>query len=236
MNAADIAILVILALSTLFGLLRGFVLEAFSLLRWVAAFWAAWAFGHRVALLYGNWLQDPSARILAGYITCFVGVLIVGSLLGLLVRRLAYGLHLRAGDHVFGMLFGLARGLILVSFVVLMLGFTAVPRDAGWWRQSRLLPPFEEGAAWVAQALPPGVSRYLAIGRNALPVISTGSVLPALPGVKDLPHLPAISISGMPDALKPEDSATRSAAGASVPSRSASPPAPASTGAQPRTP
>lgn len=224
MNAADIAILAILALSTLFGLLRGFVLEAFSLLRWIAAFWVAWAFGHRVAAFYGAWLDEPTARILAGYVTCFVGVLVVGSLLGLLVRKLAYGLHLRAGDHFLGMLFGLARGLILVSFVVLMLGFTVVPREAGWWRQSRLLPPFEEGATWVAQAMPPGVSHYLEIGRNAMPTMSTGSALQALPGAKDLPRLPAISISGMPDALD--------RAGSPMPPRS-TPPAATSTGRAP---
>lgn len=193
MNGADIAILAVLALSTLFGLLRGFVLEAFSLLRWIAAFWVAWAFGHPVAAYYGIWLQDPTARILAGYITCFVGVLILGSLLGLLVRRFAWGLHLRAGDHALGMLFGLARGLVLVGFVVLMLGFTVLPREATWWRQSRLLPPFQQGAEWVAQALPPGVGHYLGIGE---------SPLRALPSAKGLPALPAISISGMPPAIE----------------------------------
>lgn len=221
MNAADIAILAVLALSTLFGLLRGFVLEAFSLLRWVAAFWVAWAFGHRVAAFYGAWLAEPTARILAGYITCFVGVLILGSLLGLLVRRLAYGLHLRAGDHFLGMLFGLARGLVLVSFVVLLLGFTSVPREAGWWRQSRLLPPFEGGATWVAQALPPAASHYVELGRSALPAISSGDMLQGLPAPRDLSRFPATSISGMP---KPRDRA-----GWPLPARSA-PPAAASTG------
>lgn len=209
MNAADIAILAVLVLSSLFGLWRGFVTEAFSLLRWVAAFWVAWAFGHRVADFYGPWLAQPTARITAGYVTCFLGVLIVGALLALLVRRLAYGLHLRGGDHVLGMLFGLARGLVLVMFVVLMLGFTPVPRVAVWWHQSRLLPPFEDGAAWVAQALPPDVSRYLEMGGNASPELSGGEslpgihagTLPALPATGDLRALPSISISGMRQAL-----------------------------------
>ncbi|MGH8154592.1 MAG: CvpA family protein [Rhodanobacteraceae bacterium] len=221
MNAADVAILAVLVLSSLFGLWRGFVVEAFSLLRWIAAFWVAWAFGHRVADFYGPWLAQPTARIIAGYVTCFLGVLIVGALLALLVRRLARGLHLRGGDHVLGMLFGLARGLVLVTFVVLMLGFTAIPRVAVSWRQSRLLPPFEEGAAWVAQALPPDVSRYLEMGGNALPELSGGAgprggragTLPALPATKDLPALPSISISGMRHAL---DRISRPAAGGSV--------------------
>ncbi len=209
MNTADVAILAVLVLSSLLGLWRGFVMEAFSLLRWLAAFWVASAFGHRVADFYGPWLAQPTTRIIAGYVTCFLGVLIVGALLALLVRRLARGLRLRGGDHVLGMLFGLARGLVLVMFVVLMLGFTAVPRVAVWWHQSRLLPPFEAGAAWVAQALPPDVGRYLEMGGNALPRLSgraaprgvRAGTLPALPATKDLPALPSISISAMREAL-----------------------------------
>lgn len=172
MNAADIAILAVLALSVLFGLLRGFVSEVLSLLCWVAAFWVAWAFGDRVALFYRGWLHEPAACLIAGYVTCFLGVLIVGALIGWALHKLMNRGGLRGGDRFLGMLFGLARGLLLVTFVVLMLGFTAVPRQASWWRQSLLLPAFENGAGWVAKALPPEVTRYLEIGGRALPALS----------------------------------------------------------------
>ncbi|HEX7369345.1 MAG TPA: CvpA family protein [Rhodanobacteraceae bacterium] len=172
MNAADIAILAVLALSMLFGLMRGFVSEVLSLLCWVAAFWVAWAFGHQVALFYGTWLKNPTACIIAGYVTCFLGVIIVGALIGWLLHKLMNRGGLRGGDRFMGMLFGFVRGALLVTFVVLMLGFTAIPREAAWWRQSQLLPPFEHGAGWVAQSLPPDVTRYLEIGGKALPALS----------------------------------------------------------------
>lgn len=172
MNAADIAILAVLALSTLFGLMRGFVSEVLSLVCWIAAFWVAWAFGDQVAQFYGSWLHEPAARIVAGYATCFVAVLIVGALVGWILRKLLNVSGLRGGDRVLGMLFGLARGLLLVTFVVLMLGFTAAPREAAWWRQSTLLPAFANGAGWLARQLPPEVNRYLETGRQALPALS----------------------------------------------------------------
>lgn len=172
MNAADILILAVLALSMLFGLWRGLVSEVLSLLCWVAAFWVAWAFGDRVAAFYSGFLQEPTACIIAGYVTCFLGVIIVGGLLGWAVRKLMSHGGLRGGDRFLGMLFGLGRGLLLVTFAVLMLGFTAVPREATWWRQSMLLPAFENGAAWFARRLPPEVSHYLEIGGKSLPALS----------------------------------------------------------------
>lgn len=172
MNVADIAILAVLALAMLFGLMRGFVGEVLSLLCWVAAFWVAWAFGDQVDQLYGHWLSEPTARLIAGYVTCFLGVLVVGSLVGWAVRRLMNQGGLRGGDRLLGMLFGFAQGVLFVTFVVLMLDFTAVPRQAAWWRQSTLLPAFVNGAGWLAQSLPPGVTRYLEIGGKTLPALS----------------------------------------------------------------
>jgi len=172
MNAADIAILAVLALSTLFGLMRGFISEVLSLVCWIAAFWIAWVFGDRVAQLYGGWLADPTARIVAGYVTCFAGVLIVGALVGWMLRTLVKVSGLSGGDRLLGMLFGLARGLLLVTFAVLMLGFTTAPRDAAWWRQSTLLPAFSNGAGWFARQLPPEANRYIEIGRQSLPAVS----------------------------------------------------------------
>ncbi|MGH8235339.1 MAG: CvpA family protein [Rhodanobacteraceae bacterium] len=176
MNAADIAILAVLALSMLFGLWRGFVSGILSLLCWIAAFWVAWAFGDRVAAFYRGFVQEPTACIIAGYVTCFLCVLIVGALLGWIVHKLMSHSGLRGGDRFLGMLFGLARGLLLVTFAVLMLGFTAVPREAVWWRQSMLLPAFENGAAWFARRLPPEVTHYLEIGGKSLPALSQAPI------------------------------------------------------------
>lgn len=185
MNAADILILAVLAISMLFGLLRGFVGEVLSLACWVAAFWVAWAFGHEVALLYARHLGNPTASILAGYVTCFLGVLVIGSLLGWTIRRLMARGGLRGDDRLLGMVFGLARGLVLVTFVVLMLGFTRMPQEPGW-RQSVLLQPFERAARWTAQALPPDVTAYFEMGAKALP------------------GLPKIPISGLPGTTVPD--------------------------------
>jgi membrane protein required for colicin V production len=172
MNVADIVILTILLVSVLVGLMRGLVGEVLSLARWIVAFWVAFTFGAQVGEIYGQWLHEPAERIVAGSVTCFVGVLVVGGLVTWAVRRLIKYSGLGLGDSVLGMGFGLARGLLLVTFVVLMLGFTPVPREAAWYRQSTLLPAFQNGATWLAGALPPEVTHYMEIGGKSLPAVS----------------------------------------------------------------
>lgn len=155
LNGADIVILAVLALSALVGLWRGLVGEVLSLAAWVAAFWVAWAFGSRVAGWYAQWIPAPTACIVAGYLTCFIGVLVVGALVSWSLRRLLGRGGLRGGDRTLGFMFGLARGLLVVLLAVAVLANTVVPREAGWWQTSRLLPPFESGAHWLTAQLPP---------------------------------------------------------------------------------
>lgn len=171
MNVADIVILAVLLVSVLIGLVRGLVGEVLSLARWIAAFWIAAVFGAQVGEIYGAWLNEPAERIVAGSITCFVGVLIIGGLVTWAVRRLVKYSGLGFGDSLLGMVFGLARGLLLVTFVVLMLGFTTVPREAVWYRQSTLLPTFQNGAAWLAGALPAEFTHYMEAGGKSLPAV-----------------------------------------------------------------
>lgn len=190
LTPADVVILAVLGLSVLFGILRGFVSEVLSLLGWVAAFWVAWAFGAKAAGFFATWLRDPTACLIAGYVGCFVGVVVLGAIIGWAVRKLMDGGGLRGGDRFLGMLFGFARGVVLVTFAVFLLDFTAVPRTAPWWHQSLLLPAFQDAAGWFGGKLPADVTQRVEAGRKALPT------------------LPGIPISGLPQALDPATAGT----------------------------
>jgi membrane protein required for colicin V production len=77
------------------------------------------------------------------------------------------------------MVFGLLRGLVLVTLTVLILGFTPFPHDP-WWRQSQLLPGFQRGAEQVSARLPPEVTKYLDL-RGLLPQIPSATPVTAPP-------------------------------------------------------
>jgi membrane protein required for colicin V production len=166
MNWADYCILGALGLSVLMGLWRGFIGEVLALVIWGVALWVAWKFGPQLAAQFSA-IELPSARILVGYAVCFIAVLIAGAIVSFFVRKLVAGSGLTGTDRLLGMVFGLARGLVLVTLVILLLGFTPFPRDP-WWHQSQLLPSFQQGAQWASAHLPEEVTKYLDL-RGLLP-------------------------------------------------------------------
>ena len=81
MNWADYCIAGILVLSILMGLWRGLIGEVLALVCWAVALWVAWRFGPQVAEQFKS-IDLPAARLLLGYILCFVAVLIAGAIVG----------------------------------------------------------------------------------------------------------------------------------------------------------
>ena len=178
MNWIDYTILGALALSVVVGLWRGLVSEVLSLAAWIVAFWVAWTFGPRVAAQFEHSITLPAARVLLGYGLCFVAVLVLGALLRFLARRLLWSVGLSGIDRLLGMLFGFARGVLLVMLVVFLAGFTGLTREPAW-QDSALLPQFKVAAAWLGERVPENVRRYLH-PPAALPKLP--ATLPTLPG------------------------------------------------------
>ena len=83
--------------------------------------------------------RDPLWQLWAGRLALFVGVLFAGSVVAWLVSYFVRRSVITGTDRILGMLFGLARGVVLAGILVLALelgGFAAEP----WWRESKLLP------------------------------------------------------------------------------------------------
>ncbi|HET6633206.1 MAG TPA: CvpA family protein [Rhodanobacteraceae bacterium] len=181
MNWVDYAIIGMLALSVLVGLWRGLITEVLALVIWVAAFWVAWTFGERVAAVFASSIELPWARLVLGYTLCFVGVLVVGSLLRFVLHKLIDGTGLSGSDRMLGMVFGLARGVLVVTLVVLLAGFTPMP-GASWWQHSRVLPGFQEAAQWLGTRLPGQINQYISYAPKPVPAASPAKPPATVPG------------------------------------------------------
>lgn len=191
MNWADYIILAVLGISVLIGLWRGLISEVLGLFIWVAAAWITWMFGPHVADLYANKISLPSARLAAGYGTTFVGVLVLGIVVRFLVARLVQGTGLSGTDRLLGMLFGLARGVLVVTVGVFLVSLTALTRDP-WWQRSALLPQFTGVAGWLGQQVPSSAKRFLQQPSTAM------DQLPSLPAQLPDLRLPTQLPSGLP--------------------------------------
>jgi membrane protein required for colicin V production len=152
MNWADWAILVILAISSLISLKRGFVKEALSLVIWVLAFVIAMLFSGGLATLLSELITTPSVREMVAFGLLFAATLVVGAMVNYLIGELVRMTGLSGTDRMFGMVFGVARGLIVVmALVVLLPSIVPVDRD-GWWQESALIPHFLSFEGWARSA------------------------------------------------------------------------------------
>lgn len=152
MTVFDYVVLAILLISAAVGAWRGLVGEILSILAWVVALIAAWMFGGEVgAALYGG-IHDGAVRLVAGFATVILLVLVVVALLKLLMRGVLKAIGLSLTDRMLGVMFGLLRGLAIVIVIVLIGGLTSAPKQP-WWREARLSPPLETivlaGRPWL---------------------------------------------------------------------------------------
>jgi membrane protein required for colicin V production len=150
----DILIIGIVALSTLISLARGFVREAFSLAIWVLAFWVSWSFFRDLEVPLRTWIGSPTARLGIAFAVLMIVTLTVGGLVNYLIIQLVERTGMSGTDRLIGMVFGAARGILLVAVLVLLAGLTPLPSE-GWWFESSLVGYFQELAYWLRDLLPP---------------------------------------------------------------------------------
>lgn len=152
MTWADYAILGIILVSALMGLTRGFLREVVSLLIWMLGFWVALRFANVVGGIF-KFVKSADDRLIIGYVVILVAVLIAATVAGFLIKKLIEGSGADAGDRSLGTLFGAARGIVIVTVLILLGGMLLVPQPA-WWRESKLIP-YARPLVAVARRLAP---------------------------------------------------------------------------------
>jgi len=149
----DIVLLIIIGGSTLLGLIRGLVGTLVSTAAWLLAGWVTFQFGGQAA----SWLSDDGkptmTELFGGYALSFVVVMVAVTLVGALAKSMVRSVGLSGMDRLLGAGLGLLRGAFLACILVLLMGFTPLPREPSW-RQSRVLPILLPGAGWMRSKLP----------------------------------------------------------------------------------
>lgn len=160
MNWADYAILIIMGISALISIFRGFMREMLSLLGWVAAFWVGWRFSNVLAERLVDQIATPSVRNSVAFIAIFVAILLLAGIANFLIGKLIKTTGLSGTDRMLGVLFGVARGAVIIAILVFAAGYTPLPQDP-WWQESMFLGHFHELAVWLHSLLPQDYANYL---------------------------------------------------------------------------
>ncbi len=166
LTAVDWVIIVVLALSTLLSLWRGFVREAFSLAGWVAAFLVANLFVDQMATLLAGTIANITGRYVAAYAMLFVATLVASTFVAYLAGQLVRATGLTVLDRLLGTVFGFARGIIVILVCVFVLRQLVPPTELLWLDQSTLMPHVDMLGQWAQ-------SMFNAASNGQWPAIST---------------------------------------------------------------
>ncbi|HVL02409.1 MAG TPA: CvpA family protein [Dongiaceae bacterium] len=166
MTIADYVILGSIAVSMVLSVLRGFTIEAISLASWIAAFIIARLFSLPFAVLLNDLVDPPSMRQPAAFILLFVLTLIVGALIKHLAKAFVNATGLSSTDRLLGMVFGAARGALLVVVSLSVLSRTTQMPSDPWWQKSQLIPHFLLFEGWTAEMGQKAWTGIMAVGRT----------------------------------------------------------------------
>lgn len=159
MTALDLFVLGILTTSAVVGLMRGLIREVFSLGAWVLAFVLAKSLAHLVAPLVPG-IDSEALRYFAAVIIVFVVTVVAASLSGAVLAGMVKWVGLSFYDKSMGLLFGLARGGLLVLLLTLLAGLTALPQTR-FWQDALLAKPLEASARVAMAFLPSKLVQHI---------------------------------------------------------------------------
>ena len=160
MTAFDYVVITILVASIVTGLFRGLVKEVLSLAAWVAAFVVANRYGADMAALLPDAVPAGTVRLVAGFAILFVGTLLLCALVNRAITHIISAAGLRVADRGLGGLFGLVRGLLIVTTLVILAGLTDLPRQPVW-RDALLVDVAETAARTAKPWLPDAWARHV---------------------------------------------------------------------------
>ena len=160
MTIFDYVVLGIIFVSVLLSIIRGFVRESLSLAGWIVAFVVAGSFAGDFEPMLPVEIGGEGIRLLAAFIVLFLSVLIVAVLITKLLSALIKSVGLGFIDRFLGAAFGLVRGLLVVTILILVAGLTALPQQS-FWDQALLSQPLENVAMKVLPWLPNDISKRI---------------------------------------------------------------------------
>ncbi|OQS34031.1 CvpA family protein [Chromobacterium haemolyticum] len=153
MTIFDYIAIAIIAGSILVAMMRGLVAEVLSLGSWLIAFWCAKQFSPVVSAFLPGELSSEGLRLVAGFVAVFFLAWLATALLRVTLTGMLDSVGLGGVNRLFGAVFGLARGLVLVTALVLVSGLSDLPRQP-MWRNAVLSAPFESVALSLRPWLP----------------------------------------------------------------------------------
>ena len=153
MQFVDLAIIIIVFISSLFGLQRGFIKELLSVVFLLLSSILALKYGGDFGGSLLSWIDSITFRFWSGVVLLFFIFLFLGSLLNWGISKLIKMSLINGINRFLGMIFGFLRGCVLISLVVMLMQSSTFSIN-DWWLNSPIIPYAEIFADWMRIMIP----------------------------------------------------------------------------------
>ncbi|MDZ4099538.1 MAG: CvpA family protein [Methylophilaceae bacterium] len=160
MTGFDYVVLGIIGVSVLLSIMRGFVREVLALVSWVVAFIVAKLYAVELVPLLPEAIPNEALKMLAAFLILFLTTLLLCSLLAIALSQIFKKVGLGWIDRGLGAVFGVLRGVVIIGTLVLLAGFTALPKDP-MWRNAMFAAPLEAMVMTVLPWLPADIAKHV---------------------------------------------------------------------------
>jgi membrane protein required for colicin V production len=152
MTLADLLIVVVLAVSVISAFIKGFLLEIFSLAGVIFGLFFAAANYMELAPWILRFVHEKDVANLIAFVVIALLIMVLAGLAGRLLRSVIRTVGLGILDRLAGAVFGLAKGCIVVTLV--LMGVVAFLPRQDWLDRSRLAPAFLNAAHGGSHVVP----------------------------------------------------------------------------------
>ena len=149
----DVILLVVMMISALLAMVRGFMREVLSIASWIAAALATlYAYPRLLPIAKQYFSNDivATAAVVGGV---FLGTLLVVSIVTIKLSDTILDSRIGALDRTLGFVFGLARGLIIVVIPFVFISWL-VPSQPEWIKNAKSRVVLQGTGQWLISMLP----------------------------------------------------------------------------------
>jgi membrane protein required for colicin V production len=149
----DAIVLIVVLISATLAMVRGFVREVLSVASWVAAAAAAYFLYRPIVPFVNPYVESTTVSTIIAVVAIFFVALIVASYITMRIADFVIDSRVGAVDRIFGFIFGVVRGVLLLVIALLFFNWLA-PHPPGWITQAATKPFLDGVGNRLMAALP----------------------------------------------------------------------------------
>ncbi|WP_018184219.1 CvpA family protein [Kaistia granuli] len=181
----DGVVFVVVLISAMLAMVRGFVREVLSVASWALAAAAAFFFYKPLLPFVEPYIANRNVAIIAAAAGIFFVALILASYIAMKISDFVIDSRVGLLDRILGFIFGVARGLLLVVIAFAFLSWILSDRQPAWVADAQSAPMLKSLADRLVAALPEDIEKTI---QDRLHGGSEDAASPADAPVEDAPE------------------------------------------------